>query len=96
LEWASRHLHATDGTEVDLTTAEFDLLTAFLRSPNRVLTRNFLLDQLHGVDWIGYDRGIDGLVSRLRRKFKQPGETVALIKTVRGAGYMFTATVKHH
>jgi two-component system OmpR family response regulator len=96
LDLGSRHLLAKDGRGVELTTAEFDLLKVFVESPNRVLSRDFLLDRLHGLDWTGYDRGVDGLVSRLRKKIKQPAETVPLIKTVRGAGYMFTASVRKH
>ena len=95
LDLGSRHLRLQDGTGVELTTAEFDLLKAFVESPNRVLSRDFLLDQLHGLDWNGYDRGIDGLVSRLRRKIQQPLQPEPLIKTVRGVGYMFTASVKN-
>jgi DNA-binding response OmpR family regulator len=93
LELGSRHLFAKDGRGIELTTAELELLRAFVQSPNRVLSRDFLLDQVHGLDWVGYDRGVDGLVSRLRRKIKQPVETVPLIKTVRGIGYIFTASV---
>jgi two-component system OmpR family response regulator len=92
----SRHLLAKDSKGVELTTAEFDLLRAFVEAPNRVLSRDFLLNQLHGLDWVGYDRGVDGLISRLRRKLKQPDETVPLIKTIRGVGYMFTASVRKH
>ncbi|MFT6285392.1 MAG: DNA-binding response OmpR family regulator [Alcanivorax sp.] len=95
LDLGSRHLRLNDGTGVELTTAEFDLLKAFVESPNRVLSRDFLLDQLHGLDWTGYDRGVDGLVSRLRKKIRQPDQPVPLIKTVRGVGYMFTASVKN-
>lgn len=98
LDWVfdlgAHHLIAPDGNGVDLTTAEFELLKAFVQSSNRVLSRDFLLDQVHGHDWAGYDRGIDGLVSRLRRKIQQPASEAPLIKTVRGAGYMFTSTVK--
>jgi DNA-binding response OmpR family regulator len=96
LDLGSRHLVAKDGSGLELTTAEFDLLKAFVESPNRVLSRDFLLNQLHGFDWAGYDRGVDGLVSRLRKKLKQSVEIVPLIKTVRGVGYMFTASVTHH
>ena len=96
LDLGSRHLLAKDGKGIELTTAEFDLLKTFVEAPNRVLSRDFLLNQLHGLDWFGYDRGVDGLVSRLRRKIKLPAETVSLIKTVRGVGYMFTASVKKH
>jgi two-component system OmpR family response regulator len=95
LDIGARHLSAKGGEGVDLTTAEFDVLRAFVEAPHRVLSRDFLLDKLHGLDWIGYDRGVDGLVSRLRKKMKQPVEAVPLIKTVRGVGYMFTATVKN-
>ncbi|MFT4712107.1 MAG: DNA-binding response OmpR family regulator [Candidatus Azotimanducaceae bacterium] len=100
LDLGSHHLLAKDGRVVELTSAEFDLLSVFVESPHRVLSRDFLLDQLHGHDWDGYDRGVDGLVSRLRRKTQQPAEaaplinSVPLIKTVRGAGYMFTARVR--
>jgi DNA-binding response OmpR family regulator len=96
LDLGSHHLLAKDGKGVELTTAEFDLLRAFVEAPNRVLSRDFLLSQLHDIDWVGYDRGVDGLVSRLRRKIKLPAETVPLIKTVRGVGYMFTARVRKH
>lgn len=95
LDLSSRHLLTKDGKEVDLTTAEFDLLRVFVKAPNRVLSRDFLLDQLHGLDWVGYDRSVDGLVSRLRRKIKQSVEIAPCIKTVRGVGYMFTASVKN-
>ncbi|MFT5282032.1 MAG: DNA-binding response OmpR family regulator [Yoonia sp.] len=93
LDLGSRHLLAKDGEYVELTTAEFDLLRVFVKAPNRVLSRDFLLNELHGHDWVGYDRGVDGLVSRLRRKLKPSVETLSLIKTVRGVGYMFTARV---
>ena len=95
LDLGSRHLCAKGGEGIELTTAEFDVLRAFVQAPHRVLSRDFLLDKLHGLDWVGYDRGVDGLVSRLRKKMKQPVGAVPLIKTVRGVGYMFTATVNY-
>jgi two-component system OmpR family response regulator len=95
LDIGARHLSVKGGEGVELTTAEFDVLRAFVEAPHRVLSRDFLLDKLHGLDWVGYDRGVDGLVSRLRKKMKQPVEAVPLIKTVRGVGYMFTATVNN-
>jgi DNA-binding response OmpR family regulator len=96
LDLDSHHLIAKDGKGTELTTAEFDLLKTFVKSPNRVLSRDFLLNQLHGLDWAGYDRGVDGLISRLRKKLKDCSDTgtVPLIKTVYGAGYMLTASVK--
>jgi DNA-binding response OmpR family regulator len=94
LDLSSRRLITKDDKEVELTTAEFDLLRAFVEAPNRVLSRDFLLNQLHSLDWVGYDRGVDGLVSRLRRKLKRSVNSVSLIKTVRSVGYIFTANVK--
>ena len=94
LDLGSHHLVAKDGNTIELTTAEFYLLRAFAAAPKRVLSRDFLLDQVHDYDWFGSDRGVDGLVSRVRKKFKQPVGTSPLIKTVRGAGYMFTPNVR--
>ena len=94
LDFGSHHLIAKDGEAIELTGTEFDLMRIFIESPKRVLSRDFLLGKLYGVDWVGYDRGIDGIVSRLRVKTKQANQTVPLIKTLRGVGYMFTAPVK--
>jgi len=94
LDLGSHHLVAEDGNAVELTTAEFYLLRAFTKASNRVLSRDFLLDQVHDYDWYGSDRGVDGLVSRIRKKLKQPAGTTPMIKTVRGVGYMFTPNVR--
>jgi DNA-binding response OmpR family regulator len=91
----SRELSPPSGPDVPLTTAEFELLQALVEAPQRVLTRDFLLDRLHGPDWVGYDRGVDGLVSRLRRKFRAADSEFGntFIKSIRGVGYMFTRSV---
>lgn len=81
------------GRHIPLTTAEFDLLRVFVERPRRVLTRDILLDLLRGESWAGYDRTIDGLVSRLRKKLSEDDSSCSFLKTVRGAGYMFTAQV---
>lgn len=86
-------LYDSSGALIPLTTAEFDLLKAFIERPRRVLTRDTLLDMLRGQDWAGYDRTIDGLVSRLRKKLSTQETPCGFLKTVRGAGYMFTAQV---
>ena len=93
LDLAARHFWAPDGNDVHLTTTEFELLSAFVDSPNRVHSRDYLMDRVHGNNWAGYDRGIDGVVSRLRKKFKSEDGGPEIIKTVRGAGYMFTPKV---
>lgn len=93
LDASSRFVSGLTGEEIPLTTAEFDLLETFLRQPNRALSREFLMDQIHGTTWYGYDRGIDGLVSRLRKKMTLKNRP-PLIKTVRNIGYLFTAEVQ--
>lgn len=96
LDLDAHYLKSPDESDVDLTTAEFELLRVFVECPNRVLSRDFLLDRVHGREWAGYDRSMDGIVSRLRRKIKLPAGSPALIKTVRSAGYMFTPNVTKH
>ena len=93
LDTAAHSLFDPAGKEVNLTTAEFKVLLIFANNPNRVFTRDQLIDRLHGQDWAGYDRSIDGLVSRLRRKVHSGPKESEYIKTVRGAGYMFTPKV---
>lgn len=82
-----------DGERVDLTTAEFNLLTIFIERPKRVLSRDVLLDLLKGNEWSPLDRSIDTLIGRLRRKIEVDHDHPSLIKTVRGVGYVFTADV---
>jgi len=80
------------GHEIVLTSAEFDLLECFLTRPQRVLSREQLMDWTRGRRAEPLDRTIDVQVSRLRKKIEDGGET--LIKTVRNAGYMLCAPVK--
>jgi two-component system OmpR family response regulator len=82
--------HAEDGP-LPLTSAEFELLGCFLVRPNRVLSREQLMDWTRGRQADPLDRTIDVQVSRLRKKIEREGE---LIKTVRSAGYIFTGSVK--
>jgi two-component system phosphate regulon response regulator OmpR len=70
---------------------EFDLLKAFAENPNKVLSRDKLLDLAHHKDWEPFDRSIDIRIARLRRKIEQDASKPQIIKTVRGAGYMFVA-----
>jgi DNA-binding response OmpR family regulator len=89
-----RRLAAPGGANVPLTNSEFNLLAAFVGAPQRVLSRDQLLglSRLHNDEV--YDRSIDVQVARLRRKM-QPGEGAAeIIRTERGAGYVFTAAVE--
>jgi two-component system, OmpR family, response regulator len=88
---SSRQVFAPDGSEVDLTTAEFDLLAAFLKRREQTLSRERLITLMKGREWDAHDRMIDGLVSRLRRKLPPQGErTKPYIRTVHGFGYAFS------
>jgi two-component system phosphate regulon response regulator OmpR len=93
LDCDKRELRSTTGNLCQLTTAEFELLAILVQRPNRVLSRDTLLDLLKGQDWAAYDRIIDTQVARLRKKIEVNPEAPELIKTVRGVGYSFTADV---
>jgi DNA-binding response OmpR family regulator len=80
------------GRPVELTTAEFDVLQALARHAGRVLSRDELLQQIHGAGWAAYDRSIDVHVSRIRQKIGDDSRRPALLKTVRGAGYQLVRT----
>lgn len=90
LDTLKRELTDPTGIVVDLSTGEYDLLLAFLEAPQRVLTREFLLDATRNRSIDAFDRSIDVQVSRLRRKLDSNED---LIKTVRGAGYLFASNV---
>jgi two-component system OmpR family response regulator len=89
-----RRLTSPKGETVPLTNAEFNLLAAFLAAPQQVLSRDQLisLSRLHNDEV--YDRSIDSQIARLRRKIEPRGEKVSLVRTERGAGYIFTADVE--
>jgi len=90
----TRELHDRSGASVHLTTAEYELLRTFLEGPNRVYTRDYLSYQVFRHEASPVSRAIDGLISRLRKKFDQSDAAdTSIIKTVRGAGYIFTAKV---
>lgn len=78
-----------DGQEVALTSAEYDLLTALVAHPNRVLSRDTLVDMLRGYERDPFDRSIDNRVTRLRRKIELEPASPVFIRTVRGEGYLF-------
>jgi two-component system, OmpR family, response regulator len=88
----TRRVFNSNGVEVVLTAGELDLLLVFLQRPGRVLSRDYLLDLTHGKDAASFDRSIDVLVSRLRRKLGDTGR-FNLLKTLRNGGYQFAAHV---
>ncbi|MBV8851067.1 MAG: response regulator [Methylobacteriaceae bacterium] len=94
LDPALRRLTDPQGAIVTLTAAEFDLLQALAERPNRVLSRDQLLDLTQGRATSGpFDRSIDVLVSRLRQKLERNAREPELIKTVRSGGYVLASTV---
>jgi two-component system OmpR family response regulator len=92
LDTRRRELSNPEGAIVDLSTGEYDLLLTFLEHPQRVLTRDHLMDAAKNRTATGFDRAIDIQVSRLRRKLDASGGP-EMVKTVRGAGYLFVPEV---
>ncbi len=88
----SRRLFDADGMEIALTSMEFDLLRIFGTRPNRVLSRDQILQLTQNRDWDPFDRSIDIRIARLRRKIEPDPSKPQVIRTVRGAGYMFVPT----
>jgi two-component system phosphate regulon response regulator OmpR len=86
----SHKLFDGSGGEIALTGMEFDLLKAFADNPNRVLTRDQLLNLAHNRDWEPFDRSIDIRIARIRRKIESDPAKPQVIKTVRGAGYIYS------
>jgi DNA-binding response OmpR family regulator len=94
LDLSTRELVSPAGSEVRLTTGEFDLLAAFVNNANQVLSRDRLLDLARNREAGPFDRTIDVQVGRLRRKLEDDPQKPTMIKTVRGTGYIFTPTVE--
>lgn len=90
----NRTFRSASGEPLELTTAEFNLLEFLLRNPERVLTRDAIMNGLKGHDWAPYDRSVDAAIARLRKKCEPDPEKPIYIKTVRGVGYIFAAPVR--
>ncbi len=93
LDLAARRLDAPDGAEVKLTSGEFELLATLAQNAGRVLSRDFLLERTRGREAAPFDRTIDVQVGRLRKKLEVDAENPQIIKSVRGAGYIFIPPV---
>ena len=94
LNLLARRLTSPDGRRVELSNGEFNLLQALCEAPQRVLSRDRLLElsRLHGAEV--YDRSIDVQILRLRRKIEADASAPKMIRTERGAGYVFDAQVQ--
>lgn len=89
-----RDISTTSGVLVELTGAEYNLAAALVDRPNRVMSRDAIADATKKDDWDAFDRSIDTLVSRLRRKLSQHSANANLIQTVRGEGYVLACEVR--
>jgi two-component system OmpR family response regulator len=94
LDLVRRELRSPQGVVVNLSSGEFTLLQAFIERPQRVLTRDRLLDLARGPDSDAYDRAIDVQISRLRRKLDDGAGGQEIIRTIRNEGYLFTPKVQ--
>lgn len=94
LDFSTRRLLSPDNVDIPLTKGEFDLLVVFVNHPNRVLSRDELLDLTRGRAAGPFDRTIDVQVGRLRQKIESDAQHPTLITTVRAAGYLFTPPVE--
>ena len=94
LDTTARHLLDPAGTLVPLTGGEYRLLRILLDHPQRILSRDQLLNLTQGRDADPFDRSIDLLVSRLRRRLRDDAKEARLVKTVRNEGYVFCAAVE--
>jgi DNA-binding response OmpR family regulator len=87
-------LRDREGNLIEITAGDFRLLEVFLTSPGRALSRDTILDRMHGRFWSPYDRSIDNQVARLRKKLEVDPANPLLIKTVRGIGYTLAVPVR--
>ena len=94
LDSATRNLVSPDGVLVALSGSEFKLLRVFLAHPGRVFNRDQLIDLMLSRDAGPFDRAIDVQVSRLRHRLREDAKEPAIIRTVRGAGYVFSAPIE--
>jgi DNA-binding response OmpR family regulator len=90
----ARQVTDANAAPIALTSAEFDLLACFVQRPRRMLTRDQILDWTRGRAADPFDRTVDMLTSRLRKKLEAASPGSGLISTVRNGGYLFTAHVK--
>jgi DNA-binding response OmpR family regulator len=93
LDVLERKVQDSQGQALALTGMDFQLLKYFVEHPGDILDRDVLCEQTRGRDWGPFDRSLDVQISRLRDRLNDDGKQPTLIKTVRGAGYVFSADV---
>ena len=95
LDLASHELRSTAGEDVRLTSYEFQILAALVSNANKILSRDQIMNHVKGRDWIASDRSVDVLIGKIRKKIEKDPKNPALVKTMRGIGYKFTARVTY-
>jgi len=94
LDQTGHCLKDSNANIIELTAHEYLLLNAFVMHPNRILSRDQIMDKIYDRNWEPMDRAVDVLVAKLRNKIEQDSKRPELIKTIRGSGYMMTAKVE--
>ncbi|MEX0828129.1 MAG: response regulator transcription factor [Haliea sp.] len=95
VDFSTYVLTSPDNSEETMSSADASLLRAFVESPGKILTRDTLLDRCQIATTDVFDRSIDTRISRLRKKLNDDSKTPSIIKTIYGAGYVFTPKVTH-
>lgn len=95
LNFDANELVSESGEIVHLTNYEYIIIEAFVKSPNKVFSRDNVLNLTKGMEWMPSDRSVDVLIGKLRKKLGDASGPSRLIKTVRGVGYKFTADVHY-
>ena len=95
LDLEAHELKTRNNDRIHLTSYEFQLLSALVNSPNRVLSRDQIMDEITARNWTPSDRSVDVLIGKLRKKLNENSQNPNLIKTIRGSGYIFTARVSY-
>jgi two-component system OmpR family response regulator len=94
LNLKNHNLISPEGVNTHLTSAEFDLLCVFINNPDRVLSRDRLIDLVYGREMSPFERSIDVLIMRLRSKIEKDRHNPSKIRTIRGQGYLFSPKVE--
>ncbi len=95
LDRTQYQLYTPEGESSGLTTGQFKLLEALMLSPNRALNREYLFELTRDGEYDAYDRAIDIQIARIRKKLQDDPKSPAIIKTIRGVGYMFCGTPEY-
>ncbi len=95
MDFDAYELISPTGESISVTSYEFQILATLVQNSNRVLSRDQIMVSITGRDWVSNDRSVDVLMGKLRKKIERDPHNPSMIKTIRGAGYKFTARVEY-